>query len=264
MESPTRTEALEPGPAARPRSDWSMLVELLTRPYPLHARVVVPAVMLMLLIPGYLAIGLMPRGRTMHLPELTLDRMVPVQPAWAVIYLSYLAVPFLPVLIMRQEEQIRRTFLAWLSVWVIGYVCFLVYPTTLPRPLGEIGDGFFAWFLRGIYEADLPRNCLPSLHVATVVVAALACWRVDWRTGFAAGVWAALVALSTLFTKQHYIADVVTGILLGGTADAVFQHNCPRTDVSASDRRVAPLVLLGLVGTYGLVVAGLWVAYLMR
>jgi membrane-associated phospholipid phosphatase len=190
--------------------------------------------------------------------------MVPVQPAWAPIYLSYFLFPFLPMLVIRQEELIRRTFLAWLMVWIVGYACFLVYPTVLPRPIGEIGEGFFAWFLRGIYDADAPRNCLPSLHVASPFVAALACWRVHRGVGLAAGLWASLIALSTVFTKQHYVVDVVAGIFLAGVAYAVFLRNCPRVAIPDLDRRAAPLLMLGLIGIYGLVVAGLWVAYLLR
>ena len=119
------------------------------------------------------------------------------------------------MLVMRQEELIRRTFLAWLLVWVVGYVCFLVYPTILPRPASAaIGEGFFACVLRGIYDADPPRNCFPSLHVASPFVAAFACYRVHRGVGLAAGLWAALIAASTVFTKQHYVADVIAGIFL--------------------------------------------------
>jgi membrane-associated phospholipid phosphatase len=234
---------------------------MLTRPFPLSARVVVPAGALMLLVPCYLVIAVVTRDRVLHLPELALDRLVPLQPAWAVVYLSYLVFPFLPVLVIRQEEQIRRTFLAWLMVWVAGYACFLLYPTALPRPTGGIGEGFFAWFLRGVYEADPPRNCLPSLHVATVFVAALSIRRVHRVVGVAALVWASLIALSTLFTKQHYVADVITGTLLAVAACAVFLRRGPVGPLSESDRRGAPFLLLGLGGIYGLVVAGLWVAY---
>lgn len=241
-----------------------MVVEILTRPYPLTTRVVVPAVTLMALVPCYLVIAWVTRGQLLHMPELALDRMIPVQPVWSVIYISYLLCPFLPVLVLRQEEQIRRTFLAWLLVWLVGYACFLIYPTTLPRPAdGVIGEGFFAWFLRGIYEADPPRNCFPSLHVATPFVAALSIWRVHRGVGLVAGLWASLIALSTLFTKQHYVADVIAGIFLAGVAYAVFLRDCPCEPVSELDRRVAPLLLLGLIGLYGLVVAGFWVAYLM-
>lgn len=246
------------------RSAWHLAGEMLRRPFPLRARLVVPAVALMVLVPCYLVIPAMTSGRTLHLPELALDRVVPVQPAWAVIYLSYFIFPLLTVIVVRQEELIRRTFLAWLAVWITGYACFLVYPTILPRPSGELGPGFFAWFLQGVWDADAPRNCCPSLHVASPFVAALAIWRVHRGTGLAVGTWAGLIALSTLFTKQHYVADVVSGILLAGGAGAVFLHNCPREPLAENDRRAIPVLVLGVIGAYALVVAGLWVAYLMR
>ena len=247
-------------PVAR-RTAWRLAGEMLARPFPLRPRVVVPAVTLMVLVPVYLVIPWATQGRALHLPETTLDRLVPVQPAWAVIYLSYFLFPILTVLVVRQEELIRRTFLAWLMVWLTGYACFLVYPTILPRAVGELGPGFFAWFLRGIYDADAPRNCLPSLHVASPFVSALTIWRVHRGVGLAVGAWAALIALSTVFTKQHYVADVVSGILLAFVAGAVFLRNCPREPLSENDRHAIPLLVMGVIGVYALVVAGLWVAY---
>ena len=245
------------------RSTWSMVGAMLTRPYPLRPRVVVPAVTMMLLVPCYLVIAAVTDERTLYAPELALDRMMPVQPAWSVIYLSYLLSPFLPMLLLREEEHIRRTFLAWLMVWSVGYVCFLVYPTIAPRTDEVGGKGFFVWFLQGIYDADPPRNCFPSLHVATVFVAALSCWRVHRGVGLAAVCWASLIAVSTVFTKQHYVADVIAGIFLAGAAYAVILRNCPRVPTPELDRRAAPFLMAGLIGIYGLIVAGLWVAYLV-
>ena len=103
-------------PSAAPRSRWSLAAELLTRPYPLTARVVVPAVAMMLLVPGYLIIPVLTRSRMLHQPGLALDRLILLQPAWAVIYISYLISPFLTVFVIRQEELLRRTFLAWLQI----------------------------------------------------------------------------------------------------------------------------------------------------
>lgn len=247
--------------AGTDRSPWSMAGAMLTRPYPLRPRVVVPAVTMMLLVPFYLVIAAMTDDRTLYAPELALDRMMPVRPAWSVIYLSYLLSPFLPLLMMRQEEQIRRTFLAWLLVWVVGYAIFLAYPTVAPRTDEVGGTGFFVWFLQGIYDADPPRNCFPSLHVATAFVAALACWRVHRGVGLAAVLWASLIAVSTIFTKQHYVADVISGVLLAGVAYAVFLRNWPCVITPEPDRRAAPFLMLGLFGIYGLFVAGSWVAY---
>ena len=109
----------------------------------------------------------MTRGRPQYVPELALDRIVPLKPGWALVCGSlYLFLILLPVFVVRQQEHIRRTVLAYLLVWIAAYICFLVYPTKAPRPVGVPGEGFMAWGLRFLYQADPPYNCFPSLHVA--------------------------------------------------------------------------------------------------
>src|SRR5437868_7731918 len=119
-----------------------------------------------------------------------------------------LPVPDRPARLHRAEpEHLRRTFAAYLAVWLTAYAIFLLYPTAAPRPQNVVGDGFAAWASRFLYEADPPYNCFPSLHVAHSFVSALTCYAVHRRVGMIATGAAALVALSTLFTKQHYVVD---------------------------------------------------------
>lgn len=235
-----------------------MVAASLSRPY----RMTIPMVILVLLVPLYLFIPDLAVGDAPHVPELALDRLVPLQPAWALVYGSlYLFVILLPVFVVRQEEQIRRTVLAYLSVWLAAYVCFLLYPTVAPRPEAVDGEGFMVWGLRFLYDADPPYNCFPSLHVAHSFVSALACWRVHRGVGIAATLCAALIGLSTLFTKQHYVLDVVAGVVMAGIAYAVFLRRYPRDAVPELDRRAAPLLALLTVGIVGLGFACYWVVY---
>lgn len=219
-------------------------------------------VVLVSLVPFYIFIAELMPGRTLHVPELAWDRLIPLQPTWALIYGSlYLFLIVLPVLVVRQEEQIRRTVLAYLMVWTTAYVCFLAYPTLAPRPAKVIGEGFVVWGLRFLYSADPPYNCFPSLHVAHSFVSALTCWRVHRVVGVATVLCALLIGVSTLFTKQHYILDVLTGILLAGVAYWVFLRGYPREEIPELDRRLAPVLTLGILGIIGLGVACFWVVY---
>lgn len=140
-------------------------MESLTRPY----RVTLSMVVLVLLVPFYVFIPELMPGRTLHVPELAWDRMVPLQPAWALVYGAlYLFLILLPVLVVRQEKQIRRTVLAYLMVWIAAYVCFLAYPTQAPRPPEVPGEGFAVWGLRFLYSADPPYNCRGRLLLGGV------------------------------------------------------------------------------------------------
>lgn len=219
-------------------------------------------VTLMLLVPGYLFIAKRVAFGTLHAPMLPWDRAVPLQPVWALIYGAlYMFMIALPVIVVREEEHIRRTFWAYLAVWITAYVCFFVYPTVAPRPPSVVGDGFAVWGLRFLYDADPPYNCFPSLHVAHSFVSALTCYRLQRRLGLAALLCASLVAVSTLFTKQHYIADVIAGILLAFAAYVIILRGYPRQNIPELDRRLAPVLALGVLAVIAVGVVGFWIAY---
>jgi membrane-associated phospholipid phosphatase len=219
-------------------------------------------VLLVSLVPVYLVIASRARTGGVHAPALALDRLVPLVPTWALVYGAlYAFLIVLPVFVIQQEELIRRTVWSYLTVWTIAYLCFLIYPTVAPRPDMVTGRGFAVWGLQFLYQADPPYNCFPSIHVAHSFVSALASYRVNRRLGFVALTCAALVALSTLFTKQHYLVDVMAGILLAFAAQAVFLRGHNRATVPVLHRRLAPFLAIIVAGIVGLGFACYWVAY---
>lgn len=243
------------------RITWGALGQALTRPYPVTG----PMILLVSLVPFYLVIAGRARGSAVYLPELALDRLLPLTPTWALVYGAlYAFLIVLPVFVVQQKEMIRRTVWAYIMVWSVGYTCFLLYPTVAPRPNTVTGDGFAVWGLRFLYDADPPYNCFPSIHVAHSFVSALACHRVHRSLGLVALSCASLVAISTLFTKQHYVADVIAGLLLALAANAVFLRNYSRANIPEVDRRLAPVLALCVSGIVSLGVACYWVAYQLK
>ncbi|HEX6097054.1 MAG TPA: phosphatase PAP2 family protein [Thermoanaerobaculia bacterium] len=237
---------------------WSMVADSFRRPYP----VPLPMVVLLLLVPVYLFIPSLTPVRTLHVPELALDRAVPLQPVWALIYGAvYVFLILLPLFVVRQEPQIRRTLHAYLLVWLTAYVCFILYPTVASRPESVTGEGFAVWGLNALYSSDPPYNCFPSIHVAHSFVSAMTCRRVHRGLGNVTLACAALVGVSTLFTKQHYVADVLAGILLALVADALFLRRFHPHDVPELDRRLAPALALVTLGLVSAGVAGFWALY---
>ena len=240
------------------RITWSAVEQSLTRPYP----VTIPMVLLVSLVPLYLVIANQASTGTVRAPVLAVDRLFPLAPTWALVYGAlYAFLIVLPVFVVQQEELIRRTVWAYLTVWTVAYICFMLYPTVAPRPDVVPGKGFGVWGLRFLYDADPPYNCFPSLHVAHSFVSALASYRVHRTLGLVAILCASLVALSTLFTKQHYVADIIAGTLLALAAYAVFHRGYARANVPELERRVAPRLAIVVAGIVSLGFGCYWVAY---
>jgi len=76
------------------------------------------------------------------------------------------------------------------------------------------GTGWAEWLIRFIYINDRAYNAFPSQHLWDTVIITLiwSRWKPKWRWplwGFTV-----IVALSALFTGQHWTIDVVGGIVL--------------------------------------------------
>jgi hypothetical protein len=69
--------------------------------------------------------------------------------------------------------------------------------------------------------------------------------------------------VSTLFSKQHYVLDVVSGTLLAVQAYALFLRGYPRREVPELDRRVAPVLAFVAMAIVGIGFACFWLAYLL-
>lgn len=213
------------------------------------------------LVPVYIFIGELTRSRSTHAPEIALDRALSLQPMWIFVYGSLGLVVLLPLFVVREQPLFRRAMQAYLMVMIVSYVGFWLYPTVAPRPVHVVGDGFSAWSLGLLYSLDPPHGCFPSLHVAYSFVSALTCYRVNRGVGVAAGLWASLIGVSALYTKQHYFVDVIAGAFAASIAYVVFLRGYPREAVAETDRRLAPLRALSVMGIFGIMVAGFWVAY---
>jgi membrane-associated phospholipid phosphatase len=151
------------------------------------------------------------------------EERVPLAPEWVWIYFLYFPACLLPLLLAEIRRDVflfRRTALGFALQFVVAYPFFLLpirmrQPEIIPTTLSEEA-------LRWFYSIDPGFNVFPSLHVANTAYVASMLTRL--RGGYAAaGAWAlcALIAVSTLFVKQHYFVDLPVGVLLGVWAERV-------------------------------------------
>ena len=144
-----------------------------------------------------------------------LDDLIPVVGPFVVPYVSLRPFIYLSaVLFLLFRARIYRSAaLAMTVTLLVSYAFYVLLQTYIERPV-LTGTDVFSQMIREVYAGDQPFNDFPSLHASLSTIFAIHWWRVDRRIGLAVGIWTALIVLSTVFVKQHYVADMVGGVLL--------------------------------------------------
>lgn len=147
-----------------------------------------------------------------------IDRMIPFVPNAVYLYESlYLLMPVAPWL-MRSKEELYRYSSGLILMSFVGFCFFFFLPTSNPRPVDVLDTNIL---YRTLILLDSELNAFPSLHTAYALFHSACChvifckgsWHKLVRWIF--WIWALLIMLSTLLTKQHVFIDVLSGALLG-------------------------------------------------
>jgi hypothetical protein len=143
------------------------------------------------------------------------DEVIPFQPAWVWVYL----IPYLigPVVIgLLSRETFRWYVTRALATVFITLAIFIVLPTQTAKRQPATGlDELTAQLYHNMVEIDEPpANAAPSLHVSLTCLLGLALLR-DFPRWWPISISAVLLVwLATLFTRQHHLIDVGTGVAL--------------------------------------------------
>ncbi|RJG23586.1 phosphatase PAP2 family protein [Paenibacillus thiaminolyticus] len=140
------------------------------------------------------------------------DERIPFVPEFIVPYIVWYPFIILTLffLFRRRPSVYYRTLLALCLGLVICYMTYFFFQTTVARPDIE-GSGMFDTLVRIIYWTDMPYNCFPSIHVLTSCLMYRSSLVFQARTRHFIRFTAAAIILSTLFVKQHVIADLFAG-----------------------------------------------------
>jgi membrane-associated phospholipid phosphatase len=145
-------------------------------------------------------------------PRLPID-VVPIWPIWVVPYISCYLIWFAGFIwiIRNMEDRLFHAFIVACTVaFSLGVSTFIFFPTYI-RAGSVPGSDIFASFLRFIHGNLGRYDAFPSGHVYITTLLALFYARWYPRKKL---LWLSIViivSLSTLFTGQHYILDVLGG-----------------------------------------------------
>lgn len=155
-----------------------------------------------------------------ELPMTALDHAIPFVPWTVWLYGTITWTSLLAWLTVRERADAARLMSAIAIASAACAVVFIVWPTTFPRDLYPLPAGLDARTMAELAELrddDSPSNCFPSLHVALAWGIALtwATWLRPKALRALPVLWALVVSVTTITTKQHYVIDVPAGMAVG-------------------------------------------------
>jgi membrane-associated phospholipid phosphatase len=164
----------------------------------------------------YFGVGHLHLSRSTEILRTRLDDAIPFWPWTAWCYLPFYAGVFiLAIAGLKRRALFNRAIIAVLIVMTLGALGHIFIGAEYPRPvLHPPYADISAAFLASVQRIDPPGNVFPSLHVAHTTMLSLLLIKDRPRLGLVTLAMATALALSTLTTKQHFLADVVAGYLL--------------------------------------------------
>lgn len=168
------------------------------------------------------------------MPLTPIDHWIVFNPWWMLPYVSLWVYVTLPPFLLIKGHELALYGAGAAALSAVGLAFFFFWPTIVPAM--DLGNGW-SGPMKILKTVDASGNACPSLHVA------FACFTAYWfetmmkraEASFSMRclniIWAFLIVVSTIGTKQHVVWDAVGGTALG-LAAAVMHR--------AAWRRIAP------------------------
>ena len=171
----------------------------------------------------------------------------------------------------------KKEYYQYLGTLGAGMTLFLLISFVYPngqhlRPdLTNAGDGVFLNVVRFLYKIDTPTNIFPSMHVFNATASCIAlCQNERCRKNriftVAQIVLGISIVLSTMFLKQHSVADVMTALILNILCYQLFYKVIPARQERLSEvlTKKEILTLPNLLSSVRLVLAILFLGTFER
>jgi membrane-associated phospholipid phosphatase len=177
------------------------------------------------------------------------DLSIPLVPAAIVIYwyvfYSFIFFGYFYFAFVHREYR-NALLLAYVLVSVVAYAIYLIFPVLGPARVVP-GTDFFSLQVQSLYAHDVQVNCFPSLHGSMSLLVAFTLWRAKKEYGYISWPIAIGIIISTLFVRQHWIADQIAALIVTLPIAYVIFNRFKYTRVLKSTTQVHPWQLLASV-----------------
>ncbi len=235
-----------------------MNLEKLNNLHPLIRNSIMTCFLFLIALPGYMLISY--TVDTTNSPSLAffLDDLIPFVPWTVAIYDWIYIIIFLPLFTVKDFGLMKAVSKAFTFVILISLFVFIFFPVKIERPEIVNPKDFFEWWVWINYKIDKPTALFPSMHVSNAVLSALVTIHWSKKIGIPAILLSLAISISTLTVKQHFIVDVISGIVLSVYSYSIFIYSYHRKSTTVSkDQVLLPEKFSLLIPIAGFLATGL-------
>ncbi len=143
-----------------------------------------------------------------------LDLTIPFLSFFVVFYILYYPFLLMPLILYRNDKNnFFKTIGAMFLLTSCSFLIYSFFQTEIVRPTFIITN-IFDQLVNYVYLLDKPLNLFPSLHVGLTTIAFLSLQKSYKKYSKYMLIIAVGIILSTVFIKQHYVLDVLAGLIL--------------------------------------------------
>lgn len=149
-----------------------------------------------------------------QLPLSNIEKQIPFLPWTVCIYLSTYLLIILAILAI-PSKFIQQALIGMIGIIIIQSLFFVIIPTYYPRPPFPTDISLINYYLyKFLVIFDTPQNCFPSQHVSLTAFLSIFIFLKNKKIGSLFLFWSLLIIISTLTLKQHYLWDVIGGLIV--------------------------------------------------
>jgi len=154
--------------------------------------------------------------------DMKVDKLFKFKGYWVWLYSGlYYPMIIATVLTIDNMKQYNYSFMSFVFLLFIQMAFFRYYPVETPaewRDFSELKQTRSVRFMQLVQKYDDNTNCFPSMHVSVATLVAFHVANNVAEVGNLPFLFPVIIALSALWTKQHYVVDVVAGFIPGWVA----------------------------------------------
>lgn len=148
-----------------------------------------------------------------------IDKHIPLKSGWIWIYSGlYYPLIIVMVFIMRDFKEFCYIVFDFFVLMTFQMLFFVYFPVITPKSWRDHSDKkptLSLKFLNFVQRLDKPNNCFPSMHVSVATLTSCHMYLILQNHEVLLILFPILIALSAIYTKQHYVMDLILGAILG-------------------------------------------------